>query len=223
MLSSDIPPYTLVYVNFVESYPCEKHGLEICGQSKIACGQSVKLANTCVAFASTVCERESADLWTILSLKHCWNWENTTMSAYTNIEHATATRRAKLHSMACRLWPKEIIHQLTAHSHTHAHKHTHTHTCLIFINGLRCKRCYTICRIQEGRAIADWRRRQIPTHTSPQPTHTLSKRTAKCSTTIQRPNAKSHSSAQRRIYWTSHFIFKFVLCRPWCIKSQHTR
>lgn len=49
---------TLVYVNFVESYPCEKHGLEICGQSKIACGQSVKLANTCVAFSSTVCERD---------------------------------------------------------------------------------------------------------------------------------------------------------------------
>lgn len=74
--------------------------IDMRGQSQIACGQRVKLANTCAAFATTMCE--NADLWTILSLKHCWNWENTHSLPHThthsnvgrtvNTEHATAVQ-----------------------------------------------------------------------------------------------------------------------------------
>lgn len=44
----------------------------------------------------------------------------------------------------CRFFDqKEIIHQLTAHAHKVAATCIRApHTCLIFINGLRCKRCY---------------------------------------------------------------------------------
>lgn len=57
------------------------------------------------------------------------------------------------------------------------------YTCLIFINGLRCKRCYAICRRkQEERACHECRRRHIYAHAR----HMAKAHPAKCpSPTIQ--------------------------------------
>lgn len=92
------------------------------------------------------------------------------------------------------LWPKEIIHQLTAYTHTHIH--TRTRTCLIFINGLRCKRCYAICRRkQEERACHECWRRQIRTSYTRHTAHSSTQgENIRLNVQRRRPNAKSHSS-----------------------------
>lgn len=88
----------------------------------MACGQRVKLANTCVAFATAMCE--NADLWTILSLKHCWNWENTHTHTRSSVSRTVDTELNML--QPCGFFDQKRNYSSAYRTRTHTLSHVHS-------------------------------------------------------------------------------------------------